>query len=119
MLTRGEFLRVSAAAMAAAAMPLRGAAAQSAAEFYRGRTITLIIPTAPGGINNLAGRLVARHLGRFIPGTPAIVAENREQGGGLALANSFANGAPKDGTVIANVQRAVPQLAIQGERTAR
>ena len=95
------------------------AVAQGVAEFYRGRTITLIIPTAPGGINNLAGRLVARHLGRFIPGAPAIVAENREQGGGLALANSFANGAPKDGTVIANIQRAVPQLAIQGERAAR
>ena len=95
------------------------AVAQGVAEFYRGRTITLIIPTAPGGINNLAGRLVARHLGRFIPGAPAIVAENREQGGGLALANSFANGAPKDGTVIANIQRAVPQLAIQGELAAR
>ena len=118
MMTRGQFLRFSAAAMAAAGAPM-GAAAQGVAEFYRGRTITLIIPTAPGGINNLAGRLVARHLGRFIPGTPAVVAENREQGGGLALANAFANGAPKDGTVIANVQRAVPQLAIQGERTAR
>lgn len=117
-MTRGEFLRVTAAAMAAAAVP-RAAAAQGVAEFYRGRTITLIIPTAPGGINNLAGRLVARHLGRFIPGTPAITAENREQGGGLALANSFAQGAPKDGTVIANIQRAVPQLAIQGERAAR
>jgi tripartite-type tricarboxylate transporter receptor subunit TctC len=118
MMTRGKFLRLSAAAMATAGVA-RGAAAQGVAEFYRGRTITLIIPTAPGGINNLAGRLVARHLGRFIPGTPAITAENREQGGGLALANSFANGAPKDGTVIANVQRAVPQLAIQGERAAR
>jgi tripartite-type tricarboxylate transporter receptor subunit TctC len=118
MMTRGEFLRLSAAAMAAASAPL-GAAAQGVAEFYRGRTITLIIPTAPGGINNLAGRLVARHLGRFIPGAPTIVAENREQGGGLALANSFANGAPKDGTVIANIQRAVPQVAIQGERAAR
>ena len=118
MMTRGDFLRLSAAAMAMAAAPL-GAAAQGIAEFYRGRTITLIIPTAPGGINNLAGRLVARHLGRFIPGAPAVTAENREQGGGLALANSFANGTPKDGTVIANVQRAVPQLAIQGERAAR
>jgi tripartite-type tricarboxylate transporter receptor subunit TctC len=123
MMTRGQFLRVTAGAMAAAAMT-RAGAAQGVAEFYRGRTITLIIPTAPGGINNLAGRLVARHLGRFIPGTPAITAENREQGGGLALANSFADGAPnggapKDGTVIANIQRAVPQLAIQGERAAR
>lgn len=118
MMTRGEFLRVSAGAMAAAAMP-RAAVAQTVEQFYRGRTITLIIPTAPGGINNLAGRLVARHLGRFIPGNPAIVAENREQAGGLGLANSFAQGAPKDGTVIANVQRAVPQLAIQGERAAQ
>ncbi len=117
-MTRGEFLRLSAAAMAAAAAP-QAAAAQGVEPFYRGRTITLIIPTAPGGINNLAGRLVARHLGRFIPGNPMIVAENREQGGGLALANSFANCAPKDGTVIAGVQRAVPQLAIQGERAAR
>src|SRR5689334_21025217 len=118
MLTRGEFLRLSAAAVAAASVP-GGAAAQSVAEFYRGRTITLVIPTAPGGINSLAGRLVARHLGRFVPGARTIVAENREQGGGLALVNAFANGAPKDGTVIANVQRAVPQLAIQGERSAR
>ena len=118
MMTRGEFLRLSAAAMAAAAAP-DGAAAQGVEAFYRGRTITLVIPTAPGGINNLAGRLVARHLGRFIPGNPTIVAENREQGGGLALANAFANGAPKDGTVIANIQRAVPQLAVQGERAAR
>jgi tripartite-type tricarboxylate transporter receptor subunit TctC len=118
MMTRNEFLRLSAAAMAAAAAP-PGAAAQSVEQFYRGRTITLIIPTAPGGINNLAGRLVARHLGRFIPGSPAIVAENRDQGGGLALANSFAAGGPKDGSVIAIIQRAVPQLAIQGERAAR
>src|SRR5262245_12821258 len=98
MMTRGEFLRVTAAAMAAAAMPLSGAVAQSVEQFYRGRTVTLIIPTAPGGINNLAGRLVARHLGRFIPGAPSVVAENREAGGGLALANAFANGAPKDGS---------------------
>ena len=119
MMTRSEFLRLSAAAVAVGATPApRGAAAQGVDTFYRGR-ITLIIPTAPGGINNLAGRLVARHLGRFVPGQPAVVAENREQGGGLALANSFAEGAPKDGTVIANIQRAVPQLAIQGERVAR
>jgi tripartite-type tricarboxylate transporter receptor subunit TctC len=118
MMTRNEFLRLSAATMAAAAAP-HAASAQTVEQFYRGRTITLIIPTAPGGINNLAGRLVARHLGRFIPGSPTIAAENRDQGGGLALANSFATGAPKDGSVIAIIQRAVPQLAIQGERAAR
>jgi tripartite-type tricarboxylate transporter receptor subunit TctC len=119
MMTRSEFLRLSAAVAVGAALAPRDAAAQGVESFYRGRTITLVVPTAPGGINNLAGRLVARHLGRFVPGQPAVVAENREQGGGLALANSFDDGAPKDGTVIANIQRAVPQLAIQGERAAR
>jgi len=95
------------------------AAASSVESFYRGRTITLIIPTAPGGINNLSGRLVAKHLGRFIPGSPSIVAENREQGGGLALANSFMNGAAKDGSVIAVIQRGIPQLAVQGDKNAK
>lgn len=98
---RGRFLRLAAAVIAGAT------------------TVTLIIPTAPGGINNLAGRLVARHLGRFIPGHPTIVAENREQGGGLALANRFASGAAKDGSVIAIIQRGIPQLAIQGDSHAR
>src|SRR6185503_13361448 len=70
-------------------------------------------------INNLSGRLVAGHLHRFIPGNPTIMAENREAGGGLALANSFANGAPKDGTVIAVLQRGIAQLAIQGDKNAK
>jgi tripartite-type tricarboxylate transporter receptor subunit TctC len=119
-ITRAEFLR-HAAGLACGAMAARGspAFAQAAAEFYRGRTVTLLIPTAPGGINNLSGRLVARHLGRFIPGNPKIVAENREAGGGLALANSFAKDAPKDGATIAILQRAIAQLAIQGDRSAK
>ncbi len=121
-ISRAAFLR-GATALAAAgftgALPASGAETQSVEQFYRGKTITLVIPTAPGGINNLSGRLVARHLHRFIPGNPTIVAENREAGGGLALANSFANGAAKDGTVIAVIQRGIAQLAIQGEKAAK
>ena len=118
MLTRSEFLGLSAAFAASYAAPAH-ATASSVESFYRGRTITLIIPTAPGGINNLSGRLVAKHLGRFILGSPSIVAENREQGGGLALANSFMNGAAKDGSVIAVIQRGIPQLAVQGDKNAK
>src|SRR3977135_1830842 len=118
MLTRSAFLQLSAAIIASAATPAR-AAASSVESFYRGRTITLIIPTAPGGINNLSGRLVAKHLGHFIPGNPTITAANREQGGGLALANSFMNGAVKDGSVIAVIQRGIAQLAIQGNKNAK
>ena len=120
-MNRMEFLRRAGAALACAlpAGLATPAWAQAVEQFYGGRTVTLLIPTAPGGINNLSGRLVARHLGRFIPGNPAIVAENRETGGGLGLANSFAMGAPKDGSVIAIVQRGIPQLAIQGDRAAK
>src|SRR5262245_65521746 len=72
---------------------------QSTEAFYKGRTVTLVIPTNTGGINDLAGRLVARHLGRFIPGAPQVSARNEPSVGGLGLANSFAGAAPRDGSV--------------------
>ncbi|MFN3892400.1 MAG: Bug family tripartite tricarboxylate transporter substrate binding protein [Beijerinckiaceae bacterium] len=100
-----------------AAPPL--AVAQSVEEFYRGRSVTLIVPTAPGGINDISGRLVARNYSRFIPGNPTFVVQNVPGGGGLVAANRLANTAERDGSVIAIIQRAVPQLAIQGEPNAK
>jgi tripartite-type tricarboxylate transporter receptor subunit TctC len=94
--------------------------AQTVEQFYKGRTVTLIIPTSTGGINDLSGRLVAKHIGRFIPGEPSVVAQNIPAGGGLALANRFYNSpADRDGSVIAVIQRAIPQLAIQGDPEAK
>jgi tripartite-type tricarboxylate transporter receptor subunit TctC len=90
------------------------AAAQSVEQFYKGRAVTLIVGFAPGGINDIAGRLVGRHLGRFIPGTPTIVVQNLPGAGGLVTANRLFNVAERDGSVIAGLGRAVPQLAIQG-----
>lgn len=95
------------------------AMAQSVEDFYRGRSVTLIVPTAPGGINDISGRLVARHYGRFIPGNPGFVVQNVPGGGGLVAANRLANTAERDGSIIAIIQRAVPQLAIQGEPNAK
>jgi tripartite-type tricarboxylate transporter receptor subunit TctC len=97
----------------------RQAEAQTVEQFYDGRTVTLIIPSATAGINDLAGRLVAKHIGRFIPGHPTITAQNRPANGGLGLLNDFAATAPRDGSVIAVVQRAVPQQAIQGDPDAK
>ncbi len=78
--------------------------------------VKLTIPAAKGGINDLAGRLVARHFGRFLPGSPAVEAVNDERSG-VALANRFAQ-QPNGGAIeIAILQRAVPQLAIQGDST--
>ena len=78
--------------------------------------VKLTIPAAKGGINDLAGRLVARHFGRFLPGTPAVAVVN-DEGGGVALANRFARQGDAGTIEIAILQRAVPQLAIQGDST--
>ena len=94
------------------------AAAQSVEQFYKGRSVTMLVGTAPGGINDISARLVARHLGRFIPGNPSFVVQNNPGSGGLVTANRLYNNAEKDGSVVAKIERAVPQLQIQGDRNA-
>ena len=94
------------------------AVAQSVEQFYRGRTVTLVVGTSPGGINDLSSRVVARHLGRFIPGNPSIIVQNVPGAGGLVTANRVYNGSERDGSVLTKLERAVPQLAIQGNRNA-
>jgi tripartite-type tricarboxylate transporter receptor subunit TctC len=91
------------------------ARAQSVEQFYKGRQITMIVGTAPGGINDISARFVARYLGKYIPGHPAIVVENQPGAGGITSANRLANTEPDDGSVIAKLERAVPLLAVQGD----
>jgi tripartite-type tricarboxylate transporter receptor subunit TctC len=100
-------------------MIIQQASAQSVEQFYRGRSITLLVGTSPGGINDISARLVARHLGRFIPGNPAMVVQNNPGAGGLVTANRVYNNVERDGTVLAKFERAVPQLAIQGDHNAQ
>jgi tripartite-type tricarboxylate transporter receptor subunit TctC len=95
------------------------AAAQSVEAFYKGRTVTMLVGTVPGGINDISARLVARHLSRFIPGNPGIIVQNHPGAGGLVNANRLFVNAEKDGTVLAKLERAVPQLAIQGHPNAQ
>ena len=95
------------------------AQAQSVEQFYKGRSVTMLVGTAPGGINDISARLVAKHLGRFIPGNPAIVVQNNPGAGGLITANKLYNSAEKDGSVLAKFERAVPQLQIQGDPNAQ
>jgi tripartite-type tricarboxylate transporter receptor subunit TctC len=100
-----------------AAMPQ--ASAQSVEQFYRGRTITMLVGTAPGGINDISARLVARYLGRFIAGNPAIVVQNNPGAGGLITGNKLYNNADRDGSILAKFERAVPQLQIEGDPKAQ
>jgi tripartite-type tricarboxylate transporter receptor subunit TctC len=81
-------------------VPTRALNAQTVEEFYRGKTLSLVIPNAPGGSFDLYARLVAGNLGRFIPGHPSIVPQNMPGAGGMQAANYLATIAPKDGTVM-------------------
>lgn len=96
----------------------RDAAAQAAEPFYKGKTVNFLVASAPGGINDLAARLISRHLGRYIPGHPNIVVQNL-QSSGLALANRVYNAPERDGLLIAMLERGAPQHAIMGDPNAR
>jgi tripartite-type tricarboxylate transporter receptor subunit TctC len=79
--------------------------AQSPAEFYRGKQLTLITSASVGGGYDQYARLLAKHLPRFIPGNPTIVVQNMPGADGLRAANYIYNVAPKDGTVIGGLSR--------------
>ncbi len=88
-----------------AALPFGAVAA--AADFYKDRTITFIIGSAPGGGYDTYSRLVASHLGRHIVGQPTIVPQNLPGAGSIRAANYLYNVAPKDGTAIGMVDEAI------------
>jgi tripartite-type tricarboxylate transporter receptor subunit TctC len=79
--------------------------AQSAAEFYKGKTIDLYIGYSVGGAYDLYARMIAKHIGKYIPGNPMVVPKNMEGAGSLRLANWLYNVAPKDGTAFATIGR--------------
>lgn len=83
-------------------------AQQGAGDFYKGKTLELMIGYSPGGGYDTYGRLMARHLGEHIPGKPQIVVRNMPGGGGRVLMGHMANVAPKDGSVLAVVDQSLP-----------
>ncbi len=89
-----------------------GAASAQTGGFYAGKTLTILVGSSPGGYYDIGARIVARYLGRFIPGNPSIVVQNQPGGGGLSLANRMANGMERDGLTIVAMNRALPQLAL-------
>jgi tripartite-type tricarboxylate transporter receptor subunit TctC len=77
------------------------AKAQNAvAQFYQGKTVTIVIGSTPGGGYDTYARLIARHLGKFIPGNPAVVPSNMPGAGSNVAAAAVYNTLPKDGTHI-------------------
>ena len=89
-----------AAAVLSAVLTPTPAAADAVRDFYKGKTVNLIIGYAPGAGYDTYGRLIARHYGRFLPGAPNIVPQNMPGAGSIKAANHIYNVAAKDGTAL-------------------
>jgi tripartite-type tricarboxylate transporter receptor subunit TctC len=77
-----------------------GSTSAFAEEFYAGKTIRFVVGSAAGGGYDTYTRMIARHIGRYIPGNPAAVVENMEGAGGLIAANYLYKRAAPDGLTI-------------------
>jgi len=96
-----------------------GARAQPVADFYRGKTVNVWIGYGPGGGYDLSARVLARHMGRHIPGEPTLVARNMPGARSLTLANWLYNIAPKDGLDFGIFGRTVPIDPLLGTKGAQ
>jgi len=102
------YLPASFVAVLCAAILAAEASAQTPEQFYAGKTIDFVIGYPPGGSNDTFGRLLARHLGKHIPGKPAIVPKNQPGAGSFLAVNTIFNVSPKDGTVIVFMWKTSP-----------
>jgi len=104
-------MRASAAFGAALILACAGpcaAQAEPVADFYKGKTVNVFIGVGVGGEYDLQARLVAKYIGRHIPGRPNVVAQNMTGASGLKMLNFLYNQAPRDGTSIGMIQNGFP-----------
>jgi tripartite-type tricarboxylate transporter receptor subunit TctC len=113
MIERRPLRRLCGALLALLAAPI-AAQAQTVAEFYRGKTVNVYIGVGVGGEYDIQARLVARHLGKHIPGNPTVVPQNMTGAGGLRMINYLYNIAPKDGANIGMIANAFPAIQAAG-----
>jgi len=95
------------------------ASEQSEAEFYKGRTVQLMVGYSAGGGYDTYGRTLARHLGKHIPGNPDVIVKNVPGAGSLVLMNQIGNTLPSDGTVIGAVNSGMPFEPLFGNEQAQ
>jgi tripartite-type tricarboxylate transporter receptor subunit TctC len=94
-----------AAAVVLVALPISTGWAETPEEFYKGKNIDIQIGYTVGGGYDQYARVIARYLGKYVPGNPTVVPRNMEGAASLRLANYIYSAAPKDGTTIGAVSR--------------
>src|SRR3954469_6585612 len=95
------------------------AMADEVADFYKGKTFTIVVGHEVGTGFDIYARTLQRHLGRYIPGNPVVVVQNMTGASGINAANWLYNIAPKDGTVVATFVHTVPFEPLMGNNAAK
>jgi tripartite-type tricarboxylate transporter receptor subunit TctC len=112
-------VRGAVAATVFAVAPVTIGWAQSPAEFYKGKNIDLFVGYSAGGGYDVYARMLARYMGKHIPGNPSIVVKNMPGAGSLTLANHLYNAAPKDGTAFGIIARGAAFDPLFGNKAAK
>ena len=92
-----RYARAAAVGLATLASP---ALAQTPDGFFKGKTVTINIAGTAGGGIDIGARILARYLGKYLPGNPAVIAQNMPGAGGVRVLEYLFTQAPRDGTVI-------------------
>ena len=116
MKTKIDRIVAAGAVCAVLAVP---AAADEVADFYKGKSVNIVVGHEPATGFDIYARVLARHMSRYIPGNPAIIVQNMVGASGLTAANWLYNVAPKDGTVMATFVHTVPFEPLMGNKAAR
>jgi len=96
----------------AAALTCGKAEADPVADFYRGKQLTMLIGYGPGGGYDIYGRIVAKYLGRHLPGNPTVIVQNMPGAGSMRATNYLYEVAPKDGTYVGTFARNMPLIGL-------
>ncbi|MFM1814732.1 MAG: hypothetical protein RLZ98_1427 [Pseudomonadota bacterium] len=108
----------TAAAMTAIAWAALPALAQTD-PFYKGRTIKIVVGSGTGGGYDINARVLARHMGRHVPGRPTFVIQNQPGAGSVIMTNAVYNTAPRDGTVIGAAINGMPTAPLLTPKSVR
>ena len=105
--------------LAVIALAIQQAKADAVADFYKGKTVSVVVSSATGGGYDAMARAIARFIGRHMPGNPTFVVQNMPGAGGILAMNYLYNVAEKDGTVVGLVQNNTPFEPLFGTKEAR
>ena len=109
-------LRRLAAGLGLAVLSSSMATAQPVADFYRGKTLNLLIGVGVGGEYDTQARLIGRYIGKYVPGSPNVQVQNMIGASGLKMANHLYTQVPRDGSYIGMLSNNLPMREILGDK---